>query len=147
MEIARLAGTVPRSTLKAGRRLEGAQKRKRLEIAMHKKKTLLEKLSAKSNRLDVAAMKKDMCILTHRFRKLNIQKSNCTEKDPEPTQQVQEFEHLDCVEQEMETTGYMLGGISLEKDLVQTAVSEISMVPTHSAQLKLFNSIKQQQLA
>ena len=43
----------------------------------------------------------------------------------------------------------MLGGISLEKDLVQTAVSEMSMVPTHSAQLKLFNkiSIKQQQLA
>ena len=149
MEIARLAGTVPRSTLKAGRRLEGAQKRKRLEIAIHKKKTLLEKLSAKSNRLDVAARKKDISILTHRFRKLNIEKHNCTEKDPEPTQQVQELEHLDCVEQEIEATGYMLGGISLEKELVQTAVSDMSMVPTHSAQFKLFTkiSIKQQQLA
>ena len=149
VEIARLAGTVPRSTLKAGRRLEGAQRRKRLEIAMNKKKSLLEKLSAKSNRLDVAARKKEICILTHRFRKLSIEKHNCNEKDPEPTQQVKEFEHLDFVDQEIEATGYMLGGISLEKDLVQTAVSEMSMVPTHSAQLKLFNkiSIKQQQLA
>ena len=85
VEMARLAGTVPRSTLKAGRRLEGAQRRKRLEIAMNKKKSLLEKLSAKSNRLDVAARKKEICILTHRFRKLNIEKHNCTEKDPEPT--------------------------------------------------------------
>ena len=58
---------------------------------MNKKKSLLEKLSAKSNRLDVAARKKEICILTHRFRKLSIEKHNCNEKDPEPTQQVKEF--------------------------------------------------------
>ena len=164
VEIARLAGTVPRSTLEDGW-MDGAQKRRRLEIAMAQKKALLERLFAKSTRLNGAARKKEICILNLRFRKLNINNEYI-----ESTQPVQEVESLDSVEQEVEVTGYMLGGISLGKDLsacsvdldivinynqqevstmVQTGIQELPVPQTHSAQLRMFDKIRalQQQLS
>ena len=134
--IARLAGTIPRSTLKAGRRLDGARKRKRLDIAMVQKKALLERLAAKSTRLDVAARKKEIYILNYRFRKLNIG-NEYVKKAPESPQSAQESESLDNVEQEVEATGYMLGGISLGKVL-----SACDQIPACDGDLDIVNVVK-----